>query len=65
MCIVQSCNIFGNLISTLLIEPVGQFNYAVIMSASGFFMSLFFLKVTNYKYDYNNDKGHEKLHLGN
>lgn len=50
MCIVQSANIVGNLISALLIEPVGQFNYAIIMNVSIFAISLLFLFVKDYKY---------------
>ena len=50
MCIVQSANILGNVVSALLIEPVGQFNYAVIMNVSIFVISLMFLGVKNYKY---------------
>ena len=50
MCIVQSANILGNIISAILIEPLGQFLYAVFMNISIFVISLFFLLVKDYKY---------------
>lgn len=50
MCIVQSANIVGNTISALLIEKLGQENYAVVMLVVVFAVSLGFLKAKEYKY---------------
>lgn len=53
MCITQSANILGNLVSAVMIEPVGQFNYAVIMNVSIFVVSMMFFGVKNHKYQLN------------
>ena len=41
--ITQSCNIYGNVLSALLIQPLGQFNYVLIMDILIFVFGLFFL----------------------
>jgi hypothetical protein len=59
MCIVQSANIVGNLISAVLIERLGQEMYAIVMLGAVFTVSLGFLMVKEYKYvdkNNNNDK---------
>jgi hypothetical protein len=45
----QSANILGNLVSALLITPLGQYNYAIVMNISVFAVSLLFLQVKDYK----------------
>ncbi len=50
MCIVQSANIVGNTISAMLIETLGQEMYAIVMLVAIFIVSLFFLKLKEYKY---------------
>jgi hypothetical protein len=44
MGLVQSSNIFGNLLSSILIQPIGQFLYVVVMDIAIFVTSLFFLR---------------------
>lgn len=39
----QSSNIFGNLLSALLIQPFGQFLYVLVMDILIIITSLFFL----------------------
>jgi len=44
MGLVQSSNIFGNLVSSILIQPIGQFLYVVVMDIVIVVTSLFFLR---------------------
>jgi hypothetical protein len=41
--LVQSSNIFGNLLSSFLIQPMGQFLYVIVMDIIIIVTSLFFL----------------------
>lgn len=43
MGIVQSCNIIGNLLSAVLITPLGQFYYVLVMDAAILGVSFLFL----------------------
>lgn len=43
--LVQGANLIGSLLSSLLIEPLGQFNYVLVMNVSIFVVSLFFLGI--------------------
>ena len=43
--ITQACNVYGNVLSALLIQPLGQFYYVLIMAVLIIFFSLFFLGV--------------------
>jgi hypothetical protein len=56
MAIVQSANIVGNVISSILIKPLGQFAYAVTMDITIFAISLLFLFAKNYKYNKDSPK---------
>ena len=41
----QAANVFGSVLSSLLIQPLGQFNYLVVMLGAIVLTSLFFLKL--------------------
>ena len=43
--LIQGANLIGSLLSSLLIKPLGQFNYVLVMDVGIFVISLFFLAV--------------------
>ena len=47
--IVQSANIFGNLLSAYIVEPLGQKKYTIIMTILIFLISLGFLWIKQVK----------------